>query len=85
MAKTAGTEELKAPETGLHDSLSRFQDALSFLPDYNFRSSAEPDKTETAWPAVDTGTSFSGLIGGMLTLVMVTLIGFFIKKRKEQR
>ncbi|MEW6674126.1 MAG: energy-coupling factor ABC transporter permease [Thermodesulfobacteriota bacterium] len=85
MTKTSGTEELKTPETGVHDSLSRIQQTLSFLPDYGFKSSARPEKQgAAAWPGVDAGTTLSGLIGGALTLGMVALIGFFIKKRKNQ-
>jgi len=82
MAKTSGSEELKTPETGLHDSLSRVQHQLSFLPDYGFKNSAESDAQGTSpWPVVDAGTSLSGLIGGALTLGMVILIGFLIKKK----
>ncbi|MDF1593142.1 MAG: energy-coupling factor ABC transporter permease [Desulfobacterales bacterium] len=86
MAKTSGSEELKTPETGLHGSLSRIQQIFSFLPDYGFKNSAEPEpQGTTTLPAVDAGTSLSGLVGGALTLVMVMLIGFFIKKRKGQK
>jgi len=82
MAKTSGSEELKTAETGLQGFLSRIQDKLSFLPDYGFRNSAESEGQEaSSWPSVDAGTSLSGLVGGALTLVMVVLIGFLIKKR----
>jgi len=82
MAKTSGSGELKTSETGLQDSLSKVQDKLSFLPDYGFKHSAKPEgQGASSWPAVDAGTSLSGLVGGVLTLVMVLLIGFLIKKR----
>jgi len=85
MAKTTGTEELKTSETGLHGSLSRVQHKLSFLPDYNFKNAAEPEgQGASSWPALDAGTSLSGLVGGALTLVMVVLVGLFVKKRKGQ-
>jgi len=81
MAKTSGSEELRISETGLQGSLSRVQDKISFLPDYGFKNTAEPEDQEaSSWPAVDAGTSLSGLVGGALTLMMVVLIGFLIKK-----
>ena len=67
----------------------RFDQGLigNFLPDYGFRKGesieSEPETTVgPAWPAVDPGTSVSGLIGGALTLLMVVLIGLGLKRRK---
>jgi len=84
MFKTAGVEELEGPEKGLHSSLATIQEKTAFLPDYGFKSS-EADHSEEAtkaWPAVDPGTSMSGLVGGVLTLCLTVFIGFVIKRRK---
>jgi len=38
---------------------------------------------KTSWPAVDAGTSVSGLVGGTLTLVLAILIGWGIKRSRK--
>ena len=86
MFKTSGKEELESHET-VHTSLSGIQEKTSFLPDYGFKKSepaeAEPEAdVKTSWPAIDAGTSVSGLIGGTLTLLIVVLIGLGLKRRK---
>ena len=75
MGKTAGTEELAAPGDGVHSALAAVQEKTAFLPDYGFtQAGGVPTPAEgaaepaPAWPAVDMGTSVSGLVGGALTL-----------------
>ncbi|MFH1129026.1 MAG: energy-coupling factor ABC transporter permease [Candidatus Omnitrophota bacterium] len=86
MLKTSGKEELESHET-VHATFAGIQEKTAFLPDYGFMKSesteAEPKAgVKTPWPAVDSGTSVSGLIGGALTLLMVVLIGLGLKRRK---
>lgn len=96
MAKTSGKEELEAPADGVHSSLAALQEKTAFLPDYGFKSAeqdapaeaaaegAEPAKEEApAWPAVDVGTSLSGLLGGALTLLLAFGVGFLLKARRK--
>lgn len=87
MFKTSGSEELKGPEDGIHSFLAGIQEKTAFLPDYDFK--AEPAAAGTnaqpeaeTWPAVKGGTSFAGIIGGLMTLVLALLAGFILKKRK---
>jgi cobalt/nickel transport system permease protein len=91
MAKVSGKEELDSPGGGIHSVLNSLQEKLAFLPDYTFKSpEAEPaEKTEPAaeqtegetWPAVDAGTTVSGIVGGGIVLLLAALIGFALKKR----
>lgn len=83
--KAAGVEELKEPEKGVHASLATIQEKTAFLPDYAFKpQGAEPTaEGYKGWPAVDAGTTASGLIGGALTLLMAGLIGFLLRHRKR--
>lgn len=90
MARTSGAEELEAPEGGIHAALSALQEKSAFLPDYGFRK-APANETETAagepahWPAVDPGTSVSGLVGGSLTLVLAGMAGMLIRRLSSGR
>jgi len=87
MFRTAGVEELSSPENGIHSSLAAIQEKTAFLPGYGFKTEKSPTGEETAeaWPAVNPGTSVSGLVGGLLTLCLALLIGFIIKRRKAAR
>lgn len=84
MFKTSGKEELKSREK-VHASLAGIQEKTAFLPDYEFKKAgheAEPEEnSKPSWPAIDAGTSTSGLVGGALTLVMAVLVGWALKKR----
>lgn len=83
MFKTSGKEELESHEN-VHASLAAMQEKTSFLPDYGFKKSeaVESEDGAPAWPAVDAGTSVSGLIGGTLTLLVAFLIGLALRRRK---
>jgi len=89
MFHTSGHEEPAAPEAGVHRSLASLQEKTTFLPDYGFKEGetvAPVEETEAAaavWPVVDAGTSVSGLLGGLLTLVLAAAIGWLIKKRSR--
>lgn len=91
MFRTAGKEELDAPG-GIHEALAEIQSKMAFLPDYSFKTDEEAgsekqSSEESAWPAVDAGTSVSGIIGGAMTLVLAALTGLIavlIKKRKKE-
>ena len=85
MFKTAGVEEFESPENGIHSLLSKIQTKTAFFPDYSFKVSENASKEEGAasWPSVNGGTSVSGIVGGVLTLILVLLAGFIVKKRKK--
>ncbi len=84
MFKTSGKEELESHEN-VHASLAGIQEKTALLPDYGFKKSepVEPEtEANTAWPAIDSGTSVSGLVGGILTLLVAALVGLGLKFRK---
>jgi cobalt/nickel transport system permease protein len=73
----AGSNELEI-DTDVHNTVESIQNKTSILPDYSIKGNDNG--------AV--GTSFSGLLGGMITLAVVSLLGvaiIFYKKRKIQR
>ena len=88
MSKTSGLEELDTPSNTVYSTLSQIQNTTALLPDYSFKSSsgASDQKEQEAapsWPAVDAGTSISGLVGGLLTLLLALTIGTALKCKQK--
>jgi cobalt/nickel transport system permease protein len=88
MFKTSGKEELQVSDS-IHKTLGKIQAKTAFLPGYNFRATetinAENAETKKeAWPSVSAGTSASGLIGGVLTLILASLIGVMLRLVKKK-
>jgi len=88
MFKVAGSEELDSPEKGVHHTLATLQEKTAFLPDYGFKQSDPVENSENSgevetasWPMVDSGTTTSGLVGGILTLMLAATLGFLFKRR----
>ena len=90
MARVGGKEELEAPAVGIHHSLARVQERTALLPDYGFKATeAAPETAAPAeytsapepepWPAVNAGTSLSGIVGGLLTLALACLAGLALR------
>ena len=84
----AGKEELAAPSNTIHDSLARFQEQTAFLPDYGFRTPDQPEgevqaaesEAAEAWPGISAGTSVSGIIGGVMVLILAGCIGLVLRR-----
>ena len=86
MARTSGMEKLEAGGA-VHETLAGIQEGTAFLPDYGFRA-ALPVGGESApsWPAVNAGTSVSGILGAGIVLTLVVLAGLagrFLRKRAK--
>jgi cobalt/nickel transport system permease protein len=90
MFRTAGMVELEAAGGGIHEILGEVQQKTAFLPDYSFKVSESEEEINAAkeeaeaWPAVSTGTSAAGLIGGLMTLVLTGAIGMGISMAKRR-
>jgi cobalt/nickel transport system permease protein len=96
IAKVAGKEKPEGREHGVHGMLALLQQKIAFLPDYSFRKPAEgnsegaPLRGEPGRERESNkegggrlGTSVSGIVGGLITLVVVFLAGFLLKRRSE--
>ena len=88
IAKVSGQAEVSGTQDNLHKGLGQLQEKTAFLPDYGFKSTgteaAPAEKTATEpeqRPAVSAGTSVSGIVGGLITLGLASLIGFALKAR----
>lgn len=88
MFHASGKEELETPR-GIHQTMAGIQEKTALLPDYSFKTpeenaSAIESEPMEKWPAVSGGTTVSGLVGGLFTLLLTGLIGYglrLIKKR----
>ncbi len=83
ISRAGGERGITPPEKGVHRTLKMLQEKIALLPDYSFSSTGEADKKQDKWPAVDPGTTVSGIVGGTLTLVAVVLIGLLVRRRSR--
>jgi cobalt/nickel transport system permease protein len=87
MFKTSGKEELETTDPA-HEKLAAVQEKTAFLPDYGFKVSGEQapaGEQNEEWPAVNGGTSLSGLVGGVMTLLLAAVMGFIINATNRAR
>ncbi|GAB4483999.1 MAG: energy-coupling factor ABC transporter permease [Thermodesulfovibrionales bacterium] len=84
--KAFGKPELPEQEAGIAPGLKSIQEKTAFLPDYGFRKpeGAGEQDGEASWPALDPGTSVSGIVGAGIVLAAVLLIGVFIKALRRK-
>ena len=90
IAKATGTEEELRTSSSAHQAAAELQDGTALLPDYGFKAdeaAAQPAAGEDApaWPAVDAGTSLSGLVGGAIVAGVVILMGLLLYRRAARR
>ncbi len=78
MLKASGKEELPVP-AGIHGKLAGIQEKTAFLPGYEFTTAETPEGDADSWPAPSAGTSVSGLVGGLLTLVLAVGAGWVLR------
>jgi cobalt/nickel transport system permease protein len=83
MFRVSGSEELAAPEQGIHHTLASIQEKTSILPDYGFKAGEAEVAGDggESWPAVSGGTTASGLVGGGLTLALAAVLGLVFRRR----
>lgn len=85
IAKLTGKEEPSGKDSSLHKISSAVQEKTSILPDYSFKVRSQDVQEDEKWPAVSTGTSASGIVGGLFTLSVILLIGGIIKLCRSTR
>jgi len=93
IGNVAGKEELEAAKDGIHGVFAAVQSRLALMPEYSLpeKDSAGGSgeapvntkitgKKDESWPAVSPGTSLAGIIGGIITLLIVSAAGFVLKR-----
>ncbi|HOW98138.1 MAG TPA: energy-coupling factor ABC transporter permease [Kiritimatiellia bacterium] len=85
IAKVSGREEVGGG-AALHEKLARVQEKTAFLPDYGFQPAEEPaaegEPGPEPWPAVSAGTTVSGVVGGLLVLLVAGAAGLALRPRR---
>lgn len=89
IARITGHEELENRAAGgaWHSTLAAVQERTAVLPDYAFKEQAaaappaQPTPVADATDSVPLGTSLSGLLGAAITLLLIGLVGWFLRRR----
>jgi len=88
LARAGGAAAMERPAAGVHGALATIQRTTAVLPDYGFEpvepaAGSPPPAAEEppAWPAPSAGTSFAGVVGGALTLLLAVLLGLCLRRR----
>ena len=82
--KIYGKPEVPERANPLKESLSKLQEKTAVLPDYSLPSK-EAHEGNSAWPAVNPGTSLSGIVGGAMVLGFIFILGLGIKIMRKYR
>jgi cobalt/nickel transport system permease protein len=86
VANVAGSSGIDGARSSVHDALEAMQQKVAILPDYDFRRRAtsadnavSADEDEGGW-----GTSVSGVVGGVITLVVAVFAGMLLAPRARR-
>lgn len=83
--KIYGKSEVPERQNPISEIVSKIQKKTAILPDYTLPSTSKEEE-KPSWPAVDTVTSLSGLLGGIMVLVVVVIFGIGMRVlRKKMR
>jgi len=82
--KIYGKPEVPERANPLKEGLLKLQEKTAVLPDYSLPSKEEHEGNP-AWPAVNPGTSLSGIVGGAMVLGFIFILGIGIKIMRKYR
>lgn len=82
--KIYGKAEMPGKANRVKENFSKLQEKTAIMPDYSMTSKSKEEGTPS-WPAVNTGTSASGIIGGIMVLCLVFIFGIGIKIMRKFR
>ena len=91
---SSGREALSAPATDAHSLAAALQERTAVLPDYSLPPAADRSdagevaatggEEEEQWPDVNLATSFSGLLGATLSMLLAGLLGFILLRLRQR-
>ena len=71
--KLTGNTEIESKENNVYQTAQSIQDTTTILPDYSFENSDNP-----------LGTSVSGIVGCIITVVFLLIVGYIIKLKSKK-
>jgi cobalt/nickel transport system permease protein len=78
--RTTTGRELNPPAGASHANAEKLQAATAILPEYGFKDNNNSKGSEdSSWGLVNLGTSISGIIGALLTLLLAFIVGLILK------
>jgi len=83
IGKITGSGEVASPG-GVHDTLEGLQEKTALLPGYDIGESRGEETLEVgdeSWPVPSAGTSLSGVLGGLLSLLLAGGAAFVVRWR----
>ncbi|HEX2952639.1 MAG TPA: energy-coupling factor ABC transporter permease [Bacillota bacterium] len=87
MLHTSGRDEMQS-KNGLHQTIATVQKKTAIMPEYDFRRSLSHSKrnelARPVWPAVNGGTSMSGILGATLIIILIAAFGYGLKWIKKR-
>jgi len=85
--KIYGKPEIPEKLNPVSENLAKLRGKTAILPDYSLPSKdgGKAEEIAPSWPAVEPGTSISGIIGGIMVLGLVIIFGFGIKAMRKMR
>lgn len=78
VGRTAGVEELAAPQAPVYTWIASLQENIALLPDYGFTGAPE------AGP-VSLGTSVAGIVGALVVLAFAAALGLMVRSLSRAR
>lgn len=82
--KIYGKPEIPERANAIKEKMSQFQEKTAILPDYSLPSKGG-EEADQSWPAVNKGTSLSGLLGSLMVLCLVVLFGASIRLMRKHK
>jgi cobalt/nickel transport system permease protein len=85
MIKASGKEKLEVSDS-IHEKAATIQEGISILPDYGFKNVKDQENENSEqWPTINAGTSVSGIVGGVMTLVLAIGVSKVIATHKNRK
>ena len=80
--RVSGKEQPGGSKEGVQERLGSLQEKTALLPGYGFPgTSGREGGGRESWPAVSPARSLSGIVGGLLTLVLAVAVGYAFRRR----
>ncbi len=83
--KTTPGRELNTPAGSSHANAEKLQATTAIFPEYGFKGNSESkDSEDSQWAFVNLGTSISGIIGALITLLLAFVVGLILKHKSAK-